>query len=261
MLNICSMKKILTYCSLFIFALGSAQNVGINTTNPQSTLDITGLPADPTKADGVIAPRLTLNQLNAKVASYGINQTGSFVYITDVNDVNVGSTLKVESIGYYYFDGTTWKSLEPKAGSVIFTATIGNGIGGNLAETIPAGGFNTVSLPNVSKNLGGGTWDSGANTYTVPVSGTYLIKSSVRLLDGSEPRNIFQAVNDANVDTPEGIWQTNYTLPTGTRRWTMLYNRVAFFDKGDQLRLYIYSDLLPAQLSDASLNITILSPN
>jgi hypothetical protein len=64
-------------------------------------------------------------------------------------------------------------------------------------------------------------------------------------------------VNNTNADIPDGIWQTN----PGTARWTMLYTRIAYFTKGDLLRLYIYSDGVTAPISDASLNIALLSQN
>ena len=83
-------------------------------------------------------------------------------------------------------------------------------------------------------------------------SGTYLIKTSVRLTDFSTSRSLFQAVHTSNVDIADGIWQTN---PSGQQRYTMLYNRIAYFNAGDLLRLYIYSDGSVANLSDASLNI------
>ncbi|AYO56798.1 hypothetical protein CO230_00765 [Chryseobacterium sp. 6424] len=254
------MKKKFLYLTVFCIGWVNAQNVGINTQDPKSTLDIVGAPTTATLPDGIIAPRITLAQLNAKT-SYGTNQTGAIVYVTDAAGATTTPTSQVITKGYYYFDGTVWKSLEPKAGSVIFTASLGTGNGGNTAATIAAGAFNTVPLPNVTKNIGNGTWNSTANTYTVPVNGTYLIKSTVRLTDGSAQRNIFQAVHTSNVDTPEGIWQTNYTLQTGTKRWTMLYKRVAYFNKGDVLRLYIYSDGEQATLSDASLNIALISTN
>jgi hypothetical protein len=67
---------------------------------------------------------------------------------------------------------------------------------------------------------------------------------------------VFQAVNTSNSDIPEGIWDTN-----PGNRWTMLYTRIAYFNKNDQLRLYIYSDGAAANISDASLNIVLLSQN
>ena len=212
-----------------------AQNVGINTDSPLVTLDVIGQPATANIADGMRAPRITLSQLNAKTG-YGTNQVGTLIYVTDITGGStVSATVQVTAAGYYYFDGTTWLSWAPKFTAPLFIASLGNGSGAQINATITASGFNTVPLTTISKNIGGGTWNATNNTYTIPVSGTYLIKSSIRITDGSASRNIFQAVGTSNIDIADGIWQTN----SGTR-WTMLYTRIAYFNKNDLLRLYIY---------------------
>lgn len=249
------MKKTIIYLFLLIFGYGDAQYVGINTSVPKATLDVVGTPTDPSKTDGIIAPRLSLVQLNTK--TYTAAQTGSLVYVNDVSGSTNAATTLITVIGYYFFDGTIWQNIILK--SVVFTASLGTGAGGTTNATIAAGGFNTVPV-NLTKNLGGGVFNTTNYTYAVPVSGTYIIKSSIRLIDGSASRNIFQAVGTTNADIAEGIWQTN-PAPTGVGRWTMLYVRIAFFNKGDLLRLYIYSDGAVANLSDASLNIALINQN
>ncbi len=174
-----------------------------------------------------------------------------FTQLNAATPISSGSALGVDNSG----------NVITVAGAfteVVFTASLGTGAGGTTNATLAANGFNTVPLPNVTKNLGGGTWNTSNYTYRVPISGTYLIKSSVRLVDGSISRNIFQSVHTSNIDIPDGIWQTN-VYASGSDRWTMLYTRLAYFNQGDVLRLYIYSDGQTARLSDASLNITLLN--
>lgn len=93
---------------VFVSGLFSAQNgkVGINTETPQATLEIVGQPNDNSKLDGVIAPRLTGDQLRGKV--YTAAQTGAVVYITSPATSLTGQVINVKSSGYYYFDGTRW---------------------------------------------------------------------------------------------------------------------------------------------------------
>lgn len=244
---------------MFIFGNISSQNVGINTSSPVVTLDVVGSRADATKIDGMITPRISLAQLNAKVALYNTNHRGTILYIDNSIGNTVTSTAQITTVGYYYFDGVLWKSLEPKAGTTIFTASLGSGAGGNTNFTVPASVFTTVTLPNVSRNVGGGIWSTANNTYQVPVSGIYIIKSTVRMVDGSTPRNVYQTVHTSNADIPDGVWQTNALVGAG--RFTMLYNRIAFFNKGDLLRLVFQSDGAAANISDASLNISLLSVN
>ncbi|KFC23318.1 hypothetical protein [Epilithonimonas lactis] len=255
------MKKLFYVVLVLMMGFMQAQNVGINSPNPLITLDVNGAAGTTTTLDGIRAPRITLAQLNVKTG-YTSAHEGAMLYITSIaGGSTVASTAQVTTVGYYYYDGAAWQSVVAKAGSAVFVASLGNGLGGNTAATIAAGAFNTVPLAAVSKNIGGGVWNPTNYTYTVPNSGTYLIKSTVRLVDGSVSRNIYQAVHTANSDIPEGIWDTNATISGSSNRWTMLYNRIAYFNKGDLLRLYIYSDGQIANVSDASLNIVLISPN
>lgn len=250
------MKRIFLFISVLGIVSISAQNVGINSTNPQVTLDVNGVASTVAATDGMRAPQITLAQLNVKTG-YNTAHEGAIIYVTNIaGGSTVPATAKISSIGYYYFTGSTWQSLVAKSGSVVFIASLGSGNGGASSATLTASGFNTVPLPLVNKNIGGGIWSTVNNTYTVPVSGTYLIKSSIRLVDGSVARNVFQAVHTVNSDIPEGIWQTN-----SGNRWTMLYSRIAYFNRNDVLRLYMYSDGQVANISDASLNIVLLGDN
>ncbi|WP_162088213.1 hypothetical protein [Chryseobacterium aquaeductus] len=247
------MKKIFLTVMILITGFANAQNVGINSDNPLMTFDVNGIASTVSTADGMRAPRITLAQLDAKTG-YNSNHVGALLYVTSLTGGStVPATAQVTTIGYYYFDGSAWQSVVSKSGSAVFIASLGSGNGSATATSVTSGTFTTIPL-NLVKNVGGGVWSN--NIYTVPSSGTYLIKSSIRLVDGSTSRNVFQAVHTSNADIPEGIWDTN-----SGNRWTMLYTRVAYFNKNDQLRLYVYSDGAAANISDASLNIVLLSQN
>lgn len=86
------------------FPLFSYAQVGINTNTPKVTLDVTGNPTE-SILDGIIAPRITGNNLRAK--TYGIDQNGAFVYVTLADTSPSGQTVDVTSTGYYYFDFNT----------------------------------------------------------------------------------------------------------------------------------------------------------
>ena len=105
------MKKTFTISIISLaihFLQGQNGNVGINTTTPAATLDVNGFAADTAKLDGIIAPRITGNQLRAK--NYTTAQTGSIVYATLPDTSPAGQTINVTSAGYYYFDGTIWQN-------------------------------------------------------------------------------------------------------------------------------------------------------
>lgn len=95
--------------AFFSASLPILAQVGINTGTPQATLDVTGTPATASKLDGIIAPRLTGAQLNAK--NYTAAQTGAIVYVTVAEATPSGQTVNVQSSGYYFFDGTKWNGL------------------------------------------------------------------------------------------------------------------------------------------------------
>lgn len=106
------MKKIkLSVCSLVLsfFSLGANAQIGINTATPKATLDVVGKPDITTSVDGVIAPRMTGDQLKAKDAVYLAEQTGALVYITQAVGTPSVKTAKVDKAGYYMYNGETWK--------------------------------------------------------------------------------------------------------------------------------------------------------
>lgn len=104
------MKFLSLFFFLFIYGLSNAQ-VGIGNTDPKATLDITGSPSNALIADGVIAPRITGNQLTAKDAVYTSDQTGAIVYITSIPTPTTTKTVNITSPGFYYFNGTVWIGL------------------------------------------------------------------------------------------------------------------------------------------------------
>ncbi|HCC95727.1 MAG TPA: hypothetical protein DEQ26_15675, partial [Flavobacteriaceae bacterium] len=108
------MKKKLTSLTILLFNTAVFSQVGINTDNPKSTLDIsvknTGGVIDNTQSYGLQAPRLSLADLSAiPETNYGIDQKGAMIYITDISGgVATGQKINVTAIGYYYFNGSVW---------------------------------------------------------------------------------------------------------------------------------------------------------
>ncbi len=80
---------------------------------PQATLDVVvSSTDDATTAAGIIAPRLTGDELKARDALYTTAQTGAIVYATDATSTASTKTANVTDAGYYYFDGTVWQALK-----------------------------------------------------------------------------------------------------------------------------------------------------
>lgn len=82
-------------------------NVGIGTSTPVATLDITGQPTNISKLDAVVPPRITGDQLKAK--TYTTLQDGAIVYVTTAAEIGnqTGQTINVNMPGIYYFDKET----------------------------------------------------------------------------------------------------------------------------------------------------------
>ncbi len=99
---------------LWLSSISTFGQIGINTENPQSTLDIS---ADNSNvAAGLIAPRQTRQQLISKATSYSINQRGAIVYVTDVSGATSSATANITSVGYYYYDGSLWQPFGSGSG-------------------------------------------------------------------------------------------------------------------------------------------------
>lgn len=120
------MKNTFVLLSIFgVLPLFKAQ-VGVNTVTPAATLDVVAKTTGASAAtpEGLITPRLTIADLNAKTAAYGTLQTGTLIYVTDAsNGSPAGQTLNIIAIGYYYFDGSAWQKISNGAagGNNIYT--------------------------------------------------------------------------------------------------------------------------------------------
>ncbi|MGG1921839.1 hypothetical protein AB1278_08510 [Chryseobacterium sp. NRRL B-14798] len=119
------MKTKFTHLTAILISGVYFAQVGINTASPKTTLDVSatrdtsGLITNNSQTFGLQAPRLTRAELTANTATYGINQTGALIYITDVTGGDAtGQRINVTAMGYYYFDGTVWQRLTQATNAV-----------------------------------------------------------------------------------------------------------------------------------------------
>lgn len=109
-------KNTLLFGFLVCTSITYAQ-VGVNTITPTATLEVVGKGATTTSPDGIIAPRISKQQLAAKTAgTYGSPQTAAVVFVNDVTTPtgttpSLAQVAGVTTIGYYYFDGSIWKAI------------------------------------------------------------------------------------------------------------------------------------------------------
>ncbi|TDP61760.1 beta strand repeat-containing protein [Flavobacterium dankookense] len=104
------MKKLKTklFTVLLLASIGTYAQVGIGTTTPQSTLDITATSLTGTSVDGLLIPRVS--RLRAQTMTG--TPTSTMIYVDDISNGSATlTTINVTSVGYYYFDGTVWIKL------------------------------------------------------------------------------------------------------------------------------------------------------
>jgi len=105
------------FFAIFVFVIVSITNsvaqVGTMTVGaldtPNATLDVRSQTSVATAPDGIIAPKLTGDELAAKSNVYGANQNGTIVYVTRAAGAAnlTGKTYNVRTPGYYYYDAAS----------------------------------------------------------------------------------------------------------------------------------------------------------
>lgn len=94
---------------MLLVAIPTEGQVGINTQTPEATLEVVGKPNDVNHYDGIIPPRITGNQLAAKI--YSFSKRGAVVFVTSPATNLSGQVLNVIEPGLYYFDGSLWQTF------------------------------------------------------------------------------------------------------------------------------------------------------
>ena len=102
-------RLLLATMLLFAPVAANAQVTVGSGTLPAATLDVVATNTDGSTAEGVIVPRLTKAQINAKQAQYTAAQTGATVYVTDFSAPSVGGySDRISCIGFAYWSGSQW---------------------------------------------------------------------------------------------------------------------------------------------------------
>ncbi|MBD8083365.1 hypothetical protein [Chryseobacterium caseinilyticum] len=195
------MKKCYVLLAAALCSYSINAQVGINTTTPKGTLDVTGSPTVTTIADGIIPPRITGDALKSKESAYGPDQNGALVYVTTPVSTTTGAvkTANVVRKGFYIYDATFVNS-----GNVMGTfsevdmvtpgGTPGNG--GATGDGAYAARF-TGSSSLLSLNVG-----LGSTFYAVPLSNAAVVNNIPSV----------QVANNQYTVPSSGIYQINYSF-------------------------------------------------
>ncbi|WP_267405476.1 MULTISPECIES: hypothetical protein [unclassified Chryseobacterium] len=262
-------KLVMLVAMTTISAYSYAQ-VGINTNNPQASLDVVGNPTNTSKLDGFIPPRLTGDQLRAK--TYTAAQTGAQVYVTAADSNPSGQTASVKTPGSYYFDGTVWKhvvgadnALPNGTGTVIMingvlqvaqemSLRLSNDWTFTTSSANPSGTTNRFSIGNMTTelidNYNGFTGTAASNSFTVQQAGTYLIGMNFPIQNPNAATlsgNLYYGV----FNVTDNVWE-NFGLDTIQSLSQGQVENVSYLVALDLLPSKTYSFYIGQQQSTAS---------
>ncbi len=130
------MKKKLLMMATITLSAAMYSQVGINNQNPKATLDVTAKNTNGTSPEGVIAPRLTGDQILSANSKYTSAQIGVIVYATSAPTSSSVKTVNITAPGYYYFDGSVWNGMG--AQSTTTTLSISSVIDPNILGYVPS---------------------------------------------------------------------------------------------------------------------------
>lgn len=107
------MKQLKLSVFAFALTLGAYAQVGVNTTTPQTTLDI--IAQNPTgtttNVDGILLPKVDRERMQSMESV----PTGTIVYCDNIaTGTASGTTVNVTQAGYYFYNATQWDVLVEK---------------------------------------------------------------------------------------------------------------------------------------------------
>lgn len=193
------MKKTILFIFMAILSIFVSGQVGINNSFPKATLDVTAKKTDGSTSEGIIAPRLTGEQLHTADGNgvYGQLQDGTLAFVTTPPSVpnRIGQTIDIDARGYYYYDypknkwikviygGNAGTVLNIDCGNAVTTGiltagTVASGVsvqvpytGGN-GGTYPSQFVNSTGVTGLTANLVAGTFSNGSGTLNYTITGT-----------------------------------------------------------------------------------------
>ena len=91
-----------------LLSAAAVAQVGVGTTTPGATLDVTATSLSGTTVDGMLIPRVSRLRAQSMIGT----PTSTLIYVDDVsNGTASGTTVNVTAVGFYFFNGTVWERL------------------------------------------------------------------------------------------------------------------------------------------------------
>lgn len=209
----------------FLFTIVSMAQVGIGTSAPAATLDITAANLTGTTVDGLLIPRFS--RLRAQTMTG--TATSTIAYINDVsNGTATGTTLNVTTVGFYFFNGTVWEKLGSGAtndwsivgnsglsGTANFLGTTdnvdlafrrNNAAAGKIGATSTGFGVNALTAGVATNNAAFGTNALAASTGADNVAvGNGTLSATTAGIQNTGVGNAALALNTGSANTAVGF--------------------------------------------------------
>ncbi|WP_051289337.1 hypothetical protein [Chryseobacterium daeguense] len=144
------MKKTLSAAIILAATTLGYSQVGINTTTPGSTLDITAKNSTGTtkNVDGLLVPRVDRERAQS-MASIPVS---TLIYVNSIaKGTQTGNAVNIDAVGYYYFDGSVWVKLNAGSGSAT-SVNIYNSDGTLTGNRTVSQGDKTLTFNGTSVN-------------------------------------------------------------------------------------------------------------
>ncbi|MCS3867824.1 hypothetical protein J3D55_000740 [Chryseobacterium ginsenosidimutans] len=217
------MKKFISFMLLAVSFSISAQ-VGIDTTTPAATLDITA--KTPTGAvstvDGLLIPRV--DRLRAQSMT-GVT-TSTLIYVDNIATGTATLTaVQIDSTGFYFFNGSIWQKISTANNTFVpavvlsarSTTTQNVGPAANLNMLFPTADINDG---NYNTTTGVYTVPAGGGTYLVTVKAKHDVNSAansfgVRINAGTQSSNIIQVNSQADAFPDSRSGSATFRLAAG----------------------------------------------
>lgn len=105
-------RKLYLSAIAFFIATTAYSQLGVNTSDPATSLDITAKNAtgNSTHVDGLLIPRVDRERAQSMA---GV-PVSTLIYVNDIaTGTRTGIAVSIDAVGYYYYNGTEWAKLNP----------------------------------------------------------------------------------------------------------------------------------------------------
>lgn len=212
-----------------LFSLAGFAQVGVGTTAPAATLDVTATNLTGTTVDGLLVPRVSRSRAQTMTGT----PTSTVLYVNDISTgTATGTTINVTAVGFYFFNGTVWERLGAASttgwaitgnsglsGTTNFVGTTdnvdlafrrNNAAAGKIGATSTGFGVNALTNGVATNNAAFGTNALALSTGTDNVAfGNQVLSANTTGIQNTAVGNSALAVNTGSASTAVGFQALN----------------------------------------------------